>query len=228
MPNLRFLCAIGLVVLSMVTLIESCGVSTHIEIAYRAADSLPQNDLKTIISNNLDAFQAGAPYPDSFYSNLCFNGAYGDVSEDTHWTPFIRTSVDYIRQTYPQPYSAQAQKLIAFIHGVASHQVADAVWHASLTGVPNGLIDAEAWVDFGGNRGNAHSLVDPGGDVIANFELDLSYIALVTEWYIPLQDLLNIYNLYQKQTGNNVHNISEAVILECSSLMFLARLGERI
>ena len=31
-------------------------------------------------------------------------GVYNNVSEDTHWTPFINASVNYIRRRYPQPW----------------------------------------------------------------------------------------------------------------------------
>jgi len=31
-------------------------------------------------------------------------GAYNNVSEATHWTPFINASVNYIRARYPQPW----------------------------------------------------------------------------------------------------------------------------
>ena len=31
-------------------------------------------------------------------------GVYANVSEDTHWTPFINASVNYIRTRYPPPW----------------------------------------------------------------------------------------------------------------------------
>ena len=32
-------------------------------------------------------------------------GQYHDVSEDTHWTPFLEAAVKYIRDTYPPPWT---------------------------------------------------------------------------------------------------------------------------
>jgi len=48
---------------------------------------------------------------------------YHDVSEDTHWAPFVNASVNYIRQRYPQPWDEATQKLVVFMFGVVSHQV---------------------------------------------------------------------------------------------------------
>ena len=33
-----------------------------------------------------------------------FPGKYHYVSEDTHWAPFVKASVEYIRANYPQPW----------------------------------------------------------------------------------------------------------------------------
>ena len=32
-------------------------------------------------------------------------GAYHQVAEDTHWTPFLVTAVRYIRQTFTKPWN---------------------------------------------------------------------------------------------------------------------------
>ena len=55
-------------------------------------------------------------------------------------------------------------------------------------------------------------------DVLNQFELNLDYISYLNEWYIPINDLYNIYfDLYGKEM------ITKEVIFECSSLMYLAR-----
>lgn len=89
---------------------KACGVSTHISIAQEALHffkkvSSMKLDYPTLIRENQDAFIAGAPYPDAMYSNLCFFGLLGDVAEDTHWVPFLKTSIEYVRKKYPQPWS---------------------------------------------------------------------------------------------------------------------------
>jgi glycosylphosphatidylinositol phospholipase D len=69
--------------------------------------------------------QAGSPFPDTFYNSLCLGGQHHSVAEDAHWGPFLKTAFDYLRQTYPGPVqdSPQAQKLVAFLFGIAQHQV---------------------------------------------------------------------------------------------------------
>lgn len=35
---------------------------------------------------------------------LCLSGRFHQVSESTHWTPFLNASVHYIRERYPPPW----------------------------------------------------------------------------------------------------------------------------
>jgi hypothetical protein len=91
----------------------------------------------------------------------------------------MKVALEYMREKYPPPLQSgdiQGQKFLAFLLGVACHQIADAVWHGRLTGVPNGFIDATAWESFNGDEGKAHSSVDPGGDSVVDYELPISYI----------------------------------------------------
>eukprot|EP00759_Apiculatamorpha_spiralis_P036733 PhF_6_TR37036/c0_g1_i2/m.54179/K01127/E3.1.4.50; glycosylphosphatidylinositol phospholipase D len=212
--------------LSFVACVYGCGISTHIEICYRAFTAEGPGYMQSLINKHQDAFQAGSPYPDAFFTG-CYNGTLSSVSEDTHWVPWFRVAIDYVRNTYPKPWSDATEKLVVFLYGVACHSIADIVWHASLCGAPNGFIDVEAWVDFNNQREVAHQLVDPGGDVVANYELDLSYIGEVTEWYVPAADLVNIYQNYQNVTGNNMFGMNATMISQCSSILFLGRLAER-
>ena len=90
-----------------------CGVLTHTEIVHRSVQKLsaggffedPLSDsgsldvrmVPIVYEKYQAAFQAGAPYPDSFYAGICFHGKYSDVSEDTHWGGFMNASINYIR-----------------------------------------------------------------------------------------------------------------------------------
>jgi hypothetical protein len=102
-----------LLTIIITTLLEctnACGVSTHISIANEAlqsfADTAEYNvSYRDIILNNYDAFYAGSNYPDAMYSSICFGGRYHDISEDTHWAPFLNATVNYIRKTYTKPWS---------------------------------------------------------------------------------------------------------------------------
>ena len=58
-----------------------------------------------------DAFQAGNPFPDSFFNTLCYDGIYHDQSEDTHWGHYVKVAFDYVNRKYPQPWTEEAEKL---------------------------------------------------------------------------------------------------------------------
>ncbi|CAF0717792.1 unnamed protein product [Brachionus calyciflorus] len=203
-----------------------CGITTHIEIAHRAAshyDYLIEDQLsaKELIKKYQSAFQAGNPYPDSFYPSICKKGILADVSEDTHWTPFLNATINYIQKTYKKPYNEDAQRLIVFTLGYISHQMADVTWHS--LGVAQGFLSAMGYVNFHGSFSNAHSVGDFGGDVVNQFELNTNYIGELSEWYVPYDDLYKIYfDLYGQE------KINKTEIIECSSLLFLGRLGEQI
>ncbi|XP_073422229.1 phosphatidylinositol-glycan-specific phospholipase D isoform X4 [Dendrobates tinctorius] len=195
---------------------EPCGISTHIEIAHRGLEYFSEEygkvNYRELLQKHSDAFQAGSVYPDSFYQDLCRQGKYHDVSEDSHWTPFLETSVNYIRRTYPLPWNEEAQKLVAFLFGIASHQVADVSWHS--LGIDQGFLHAMAEIDFHGSYAEAHQAGDFGGDVISQYEVNFDY--LEKKWYIPVKDLLHIYQeLYNKTV------ITENVIIECTYILYL-------
>ena len=91
-----------------------CGVSTHISIANEALQSYADSaeysvSYRDIVLNNYDAFYAGSNYPDAMYSSICFGGRYHDISEDTHWTPFLNATINYIRKTYSKPWNKVGQ-----------------------------------------------------------------------------------------------------------------------
>ena len=58
------------------------------------------------------------------YSPICKGGSLHDVAEDIHWGRFQEVSWNYFRRTYPNPIGNEhAEKLLAFILGIVSHQV---------------------------------------------------------------------------------------------------------
>ncbi|XP_075682682.1 phosphatidylinositol-glycan-specific phospholipase D isoform X2 [Rhinoderma darwinii] len=200
---------------------EPCGISTHIEIAHRGLEYFNEEEGKVnyreLLQRHPDAFQAGSVYPDTFYQGLCWQGRYHDVSEDSHWTPFLETSVNYIRRTYRQPWNEETQKLVAFLFGIASHMVADVSWHS--LGIEQGFLRAMGEIDFHGSYADAHQAGDFGGDVLGQYEINFDY--LEKKWYIPVKDLLNIYQeLYNKTV------ITESVIADCTYILFVELYGE--
>ncbi|XP_074062019.1 phosphatidylinositol-glycan-specific phospholipase D isoform X2 [Macrotis lagotis] len=199
----------------------SCGISTHIEIAHRALEFFSQQDgainYKELLLEHQDAYQAGSVFPDAFYAGICKGGKFHQVSEDTHWTPFLNASIHYIRQNYPLPWEKDTEKLVAFLFGVISHMVSDVSWHS--LGIEQGFLQTMGEIDFHGSYNDAHPIGDFGGDVLSHFELDFTYLGRT--WYVPVKDLMEIYKqLYGKET------ITKDAIIECSYLQFLALYGE--
>ncbi|KAK7484045.1 hypothetical protein BaRGS_00024657, partial [Batillaria attramentaria] len=98
---------------------KTCGPATHIEISYRAQDQF-------------EPFQTNTDYDKV--------RKYHDIAEDTHWTPFMNATINYIRKNYPPPWDEATEKLVVFLLGVVSHQVADVSWHG--LGIDQGFLDA--------------------------------------------------------------------------------------
>uniref|UniRef100_A0A8C3TSQ3 Phosphatidylinositol-glycan-specific phospholipase D n=1 Tax=Catharus ustulatus TaxID=91951 RepID=A0A8C3TSQ3_CATUS len=183
----------------------------NILIPFRPA-SFPQ-----LLLNHQDAFQAGSIYPDAFYSPICKRGMFHEVSEDTHWSPFLKTSIEYIRRNYPQPWNEATEKLVAFLFGIASHIVADVSWHS--LGIDQGFLKLTVFGHWA--MWSFFILSSSGGDVVSQFELDFSYLA--SSWYVPVKDLAAIYKEFY---GKDI--ITESTIAECTYMLFFELHGERL
>ncbi|KAI8869480.1 hypothetical protein GQ42DRAFT_179258 [Ramicandelaber brevisporus] len=156
-----------------------------------------------IMRSNPEFLQAGAFFPDWGYG--CMSG--DDFAEDAHWPPFYAAAVDYIVAKYSisstssshgkVELDSKAHGLIAFLFGTVSHGVADVLWHG-IAGMPDGLVHLIKRVHFNGNYGDAHSLVDPAPEFILNHRTSSDH--LVGNWKVPIEDLINIYDLLYKTT----------------------------
>ncbi|XP_046581198.1 phosphatidylinositol-glycan-specific phospholipase D-like [Haliotis rubra] len=207
------------------SLTSGCGTVTHIEISHRAlehfADQKGQFTYQQLLRKHQDAFQAGSPYPDAYYSNICAGGKYHNISEDSHWSPFFNATLNYIRRKYPPPWDQATEKLVVFMFGFMSHQVADVLWHN--LDISQGFLQTMAYINFNGVYGVAHTAGDIGGDVLTEFEMNLNHTVELSDWYVPIDDLVNIYrDLYGRD------RIPKDIMEACISTLFLERLGEQL
>ena len=63
------------------------------------------------------------------YSPICKGGSLHDVAEAIHWGRFQEVAWTYFRKTYPNPIgNDDAEKLMAFMLGIVSHQVSNLVY----------------------------------------------------------------------------------------------------
>ncbi len=106
-------------------------------------------------------------------------------------------------------------------------QTSDTSWHA-LEGLTQGIIHMVAEVEYGGDYGDAHTLMDNGGDVVGAYLFDMSY---ADQWYIPSDDLYNILVRYQgdddgltpesfETCGSWMHLLRSAEELEAAALLY--------
>ena len=166
---------------------DACGIITHGEIATRAAEDFacPEHpEFEELVADHPQALQAGAAFPDWGYAF-----GYGDESEEAHWDPFLMEAADYVHELYPV-WSADREKLAAFLLGAASHHWADLTWHA-LAGADEGFLEEMADQEYHGDFGAAHDFGDFGGDVMCAYEYDQDWQA--GPWYVPADDLAEIY-----------------------------------
>ncbi|ORX71279.1 hypothetical protein DL89DRAFT_282725 [Linderina pennispora] len=177
---------------------QGCGPAVHNEVAERARQWFhePQGSgsseriayYRGILDRHPEALQAGVVFPDWGYGCL----SNDDPAEAAHWTPFLETGLEYFLQTYRQPLSDKAEQLAAFLFGIASHQVADELWH-SLSGLTEGLMQVLANSTFNGEFSRAHDTLDVGGDFALAHMNDLAF--MLDKWTVPVDDVLAIYRM---------------------------------
>jgi len=204
-----------------------CGISTHTEIGYRALEYFRHlednntNNIRELLFRHPDALQAGNPFPDFGFNPLCYNGDFHDESEDTHWGEYVKVAFNYINSNYPTPWDEDTERLVAFLFGIISHQVADINWH-SLQGLHDGYLDVLTKISFHGSYGAAHDYADVADDMIGVFEWNVTSYA--TEWYVPVVDLVEIYKIYYGDTSNK---LTEEVVNVCAGMLLVGRLAEQ-
>jgi hypothetical protein len=206
--------------------IHSAGFTSHNTAARRASQyeyfgpeskTFKPRSYYGLAADRTDAIQGGAPFPDYLYS--C--GDNHDAGEAAHWSPFQAAAADYIREKYPN-WEAEGREgpgagLVAFFFGVTSHYIVDMNWHGLET-VPSGegLIRTMGFTDFNCTNGDlcqiAHTAADTGGEFAAAKLLNISWYP--TQWYVPTDDLVNIYAMV------NI-TVQPSWINECAVLFYL-------
>ncbi|KAJ2364458.1 hypothetical protein IW150_006470, partial [Coemansia sp. RSA 2607] len=176
--------------------VDGCGPAVHNEVTERARqwfDGVPNGldssrvlEYRDILDRYPALLQAGAVFPDWGYGCMSMD----EQSEAAHWTPFLEYGIEYFLRTYSRPYSMRAEQLIAFMFGIASHQVSDEQWH-SLSGLRDGFMQVLANSTFNGEFSRAHDVLDVGGDFAMAHMDDLRYI--LDRWTVPIDDVIRIY-----------------------------------
>lgn len=115
----------------------------------------------------------------------------------------------------------KAEKLLAFLFGMASHQASDTSWHG-LGGLREGLMHTAKYADFNGDYSAAHDYMDTGGDMIGSYmwKMDSVY-----QWYVPSKDMFKIFLEYNG--GSNPNGMTEADMQTCGAWLLVVRTIEK-
>ena len=80
----------------------------------------------------------------------------------------------------------ETRKLVAFLFGIASHQISDVTWHG--LGIEQGFIDTMAALNFDNIYDPAHTTADFGGDMLTQFAKDIAKVKL-DKWYVYFESV---------------------------------------
>ncbi|KAG0297844.1 integrin subunit alpha 8 [Dissophora globulifera] len=200
--------------------VESCGITIHNEIAFRASRiliasvqdaSFPASSLSSQPQSTWPGEAENQSRSRSLYDYIpllelreslfagsffpdwgynCIGKIWNEAAEEAHWPPFVEEAVRYILETYPQPWTDHAKDLIAFLFGTVSHSVGDMSWHA-LHGLDAGFIKAIAKTSFDGDYYKGHTLADVGAEFVLSHMSKMEH--LVIAWKVPVKDVSAIY-----------------------------------
>ncbi|XP_061168094.1 phosphatidylinositol-glycan-specific phospholipase D-like [Saccostrea echinata] len=195
------------------------GIVTQLNVAQRAArffDPNPEKNYSQIINHHSSAFYSGTPYPDAFYNELCEFGMFSNISDDTKSGPFLNATINYINKK-PKPWDQATEKLFAFMMGMMSNQVSDSLWTSQ--GVDQGFLSAMGYTNFHGSVHKARKAGNFGGDIVVVYLLNV--VDEIDEWYVPIDDLFEIY----KEFYGSVQ-INKTLIESCSTLALVTAYAE--
>lgn len=203
----------GILLLICLVYINSCGMVTHSEVAYRAFENFTNEKYKKIILDHPSYFQAGPPFPDWGYTCK----GYGEAAEYAHWLPFIFDYVEYINSKY-EVGSRRYEQLVAFLLGVESHGIADLIWHwgPNTNGAEDqGFLNAmghDASICKDDRWEKCHGIGDTGADFYLSYRADLHHFS--DYWTYPINDLVEIYKISKL-------DVPKMPMIKCGMKMFL-------
>jgi MYXO-CTERM domain-containing protein len=159
------------------------GLHGHVHVTGWAIDSLPEGELRTLLSDPemRGAALMGAAFPDSGYAatdDALEPGAraYG---EHAHWEPFVEDFITQLRATHGPTYETrEEQLLVAFLLGCASH------------GLQDELFDSTFLFEVEQRDGAGQEATDPGTD---GFLVQDGYFWMVPSDYVPVDELLPLF-----------------------------------
>jgi hypothetical protein len=195
--------------------VNASGISTHFEAADRAVAGVNASthpDLAATLSHWPETVRVGGVYPDWGY----LWGKTSAAAEDAHWAPFHTTAMQYLHQSYGEPWGLHAERLYCFIAGMACHGAMDDAWHFGRTSF---LTQAIARDLQGTDPSQAETMVEVFTDLFVQKDHRPDYER--EPWWIPADDLVAIHQL----AG---HNIQRGGIIRGTTIQRIAFLIENV
>lgn len=156
----------------------------HIQVTAWGVENLPQGDVRAFLAHPevFNSILFGAAFPDvGYYPGLKYPEVARTFGEYSHWAQFTQTFVEWIRVNDPPPWTnLESRQRVAFLMGCAAHGFQDEVFDSL-------YLDQVSQHDGAGQDD-----ADPGTD---GFLWKDDLIGLIPNGYVPLQALLDIFNL---------------------------------
>jgi hypothetical protein len=100
------------------------GAYSHVHVSQLAEARLPGGALRSMLAGRRAEYESGSMFPDSGYA------AGDDYGEIAHWEPFLSAVIAGLREAYCDGpvcdfAGAEAEPLLAFVYGIASHGLTD-------------------------------------------------------------------------------------------------------
>lgn len=152
--------AIAVSALSPAAPAEASGIRTHVQMCVEMLDKQLQPEKIPGLSDLFAApearraFYHGCMFPDWGFAVQGMAAA----GEDAHWETFQTHYMQYLKDHFPQPWSGEAKREIAFYLGAIAHGAQDIPWHFDGPGRPSylKLSDQKDKLD----HGNTEKFVD--------------------------------------------------------------------
>ncbi|XP_048759093.1 phosphatidylinositol-glycan-specific phospholipase D-like isoform X2 [Ostrea edulis] len=197
---------------------RGAGIVTQITVAQRAVryfNPEPGKNYSKILNHESSSFYSGTSYPDAYYNELCEFGIFSNISDDTKTGAFLNATINYINKQ-PKPWNKTTERMFSFMMGMMSNLVSDPLWTSQ--GVDQGFLSSMGYTNFHGSVHEARKAGNFGGDIVVVYLLSLVDL---DDWYIPVDDLYEIY----KEFYGSVQ-IDKSLIESCSTLALVTAYAE--
>jgi len=198
----------------------STGARTHAEVGIRASYFFSHSNpiYRDMILKNGDVIIPSVNFPDWGFLPQC--RPWDPCGRQSHSQDWVNYAVRYFHKKYggkPELWSEETRKAAVFFFGAQSHEISDKLWHGSVSEYKKiSMLETDGMLCFNGSFERSHENSDIGADIILTHQRPPRNVT----WYIPAQDVLNIYN----EMGY-CRNISVEILEHCTWAIYVVMLA---